>query len=197
MVTVRKGLGVQTLSELIQLAKAQHGKLTYGSAGLASFGHIAGEIVQREAGITMLHIPYRGSADAANALAAGQVDVLIDGATVPLAKAGHVVPLAAFGAVRHPELPQVPSLTETDLNVKRPTGPGWGLFTPKGTATAINVKLSKALAEILAEPETQARLKRISTVADWRTPGDLRKAIQDDRRFYTDLLPAVGIQPED
>lgn len=197
VVTVRKGLGVQTLSELIQLAKAQHGKLTYGSAGLASFGHIAGEIVQREAGITMLHIPYRGSADAANALAAGQVDVLIDGATVPLAKAGHVVPLAAFGAVRHPELPQVPSLTETDLNVKRPTGPGWGLFTPKGTATAINVKLSKALAEILAEPETQARLKRISTVADWRTPGDLRKAIQDDRRFYAELLPAVGIQPED
>lgn len=197
VVTVRKDLGVQTLAELIKLAKTQPGKLTYGSAGLASFGHIAGEIVQRETGIKMLHVPYKGSADAANALAAGQVDVLIDGAIVPLAKAGRVVPLAAFGAVRHPELPQVPSLAEAQLNVKRPTGPGWGLFTPKGTPVAINQKLSKALEDLLAEPETQARLQRISTVADWRTPADLRKAIEGDRRFYAELLPAVGIQPTD
>jgi tripartite-type tricarboxylate transporter receptor subunit TctC len=197
VVSVRKDLGVKTLPELIKLAKSQPGKLSYGSAGLASFGHVASEMILRETGTTMLHVPYKGSADAANALAAGQVDLLIDGATVPLAKAGRVVALAAFGAVRHPELPQVPSLNETGIEVKRPTAPGWGLFTPKGTPAAINAKLSKALENMLAEPETQARLKRISTVADWRTPSELRKVIEEDRRFYAELLPAIGIRPED
>lgn len=197
VLTVRKDLGVQSVADLVKLARSQPGKLTYGSAGVASVGHVASEIVQRETGIKMLHVPYKGSADAANALAAGQVDVLIDGATVPLAKAGRVVPLAAFGAVRHPELPQVPSLSEAQLDVKRPTAPGWGLFTPKGTPAAINLKLSQALEAMLAEPETRARLQRISTVADWRAPAELRQAIEEDRRFYAELLPAVGIQPTD
>lgn len=197
IVAVRKDLGVKTLPELVALAKARPGKLSYGSAGLASFGHIAGEILKREAGIDMLHVPFKGSADAATALAGGQVDLLIDGAAVPLAKAGRVVPLAAFSATRHPELPAVPSLTETGIQVKRPEGPGWGLFTPKGTPAAINERLTKALQALLEEPDTQARLQRISAAPDWRTPAQLTLAIQTDSAFYAELLPAIGIRPEE
>ncbi len=197
VLAVRKDLGARSFAELVALAKTQPGKLSYGSAGQASFGHIAGEIVKRETGIDMLHVPFKGSADAANALAAGQVDMLIDGAVVPLAKAGRVLPLAAFGAVRHPELPEVPSLAETGITVKRPTGPGWGLFTPKGTPAAINTRLSQALAAAIAEPETQQRLKRISTLPDWRTPAELQKAIQEDARFYGQLLPAIGLRKDE
>ncbi|MGH8856480.1 MAG: Bug family tripartite tricarboxylate transporter substrate binding protein [Polaromonas sp.] len=197
VLTVRKDLGVSTLAELVQLAKAHPGKLTYGSAGLASFGHIAGELVKRETGISMLHVPFKGSADAANALAGGQIDVLIDGATVALAKAGRVTPLAAFGSKRHPELPNVPSLPETGIRVRTQSAPGWGLFTPKGTPAAINVRLSQALEKMLAEPDTQARLQRISTLPDWRTPSDLRMAIAADYKYYAELLPAIGIRPED
>jgi tripartite-type tricarboxylate transporter receptor subunit TctC len=196
VVAVRKDLGVGSLAELIALAKARPGKLSYGSAGLASFGHIAGEILQREAGVDMLHVPFKGSADAATALAAGQVDVLIDGAAVPLAKAGRVVPLAAFSAARHPELPAVPSLSETGIALKRPKGPGWGLFTPKGTPAAINDRISRALQDLLAEPDTQARLQRISTVPDWRTPEQLERAIEADWKFYGELLPAIGMRAE-
>lgn len=197
VVAVRKDLGVKSLAELVTLAKARPGQLTYGSAGLASFGHIAGEILRREAGIDMLHVPFKGSADAATALAGGQVDVLIDGAAVPLAKAGRVLPLAAFSGTRHPELPAVPSLPESGIAMQRPEGPGWGLFVPKGTPAAVNQRLSKALHEALQEPETQARLQRISTVPDWRTPTQLEQAILADRRFYGELLPAIGIRPED
>lgn len=197
VVSVRKDLGVSTLPELVQLAKAQPGKLSFGSAGSASFGHIAGEMLQRETGVTLLHVPFKGSADAANALAAGQIDVLIDGAVVNLAKAGRVRALAAFGAKRHPELPQVPSLPETGVRIRTPEGPGWGLFAPKGTPAAINARLSRALELSLAEPETQARLQRMSAMADWRTPADLVRAIQADRVFYGELLPAIGIRPED
>ena len=197
VVAVRKDLRVQTLADLVKLAKASPGKLTYGSAGQASFGHIAGEIIKRETGISMLHIPFKGSADAANALAGGQIDVLIDGAVVGLAKAGRVTALATFGNARHPELPNVPSLPETGIKIRTQSAPGWGLFTPKGTPAAINQRLSQALEKMLAEPETQARLKRISTLPDWRTPSDLRMAIDADYKYYAELLPAIGIRADD
>ncbi len=197
VVAVRKDLGVQTLADLVKLAKASPGKLTYGSAGQASFGHIAGEIIKRETGISMLHIPFKGSADAANALAGGQIDVLIDGAVVGLAKAGRVTALATFGNARHPELPNVPSLPETGIKIRTQSAPGWGLFTPKGTPAAINQRLSQALEKMLAEPETQARLKRISTLPDWRTPSELRMAIDADYKYYAELLPAIGIRADD
>ena len=197
VVAVRKDLGVQTLADLVKLAKASPGKLTYGSAGQASFGHIAGEIIKRETGISMLHIPFKGSADAANALAGGQIDVLIDGAVVGLAKAGRVTALATFGNARHPELPNVPSLPESGIKIRTQSAPGWGLFTPKGTPAAINQRLSQALEKMLAEPETQARLKRISTLPDWRTPSELRMAIDADYKYYAELLPAIGIRADD
>lgn len=197
VVSVRKDLGVSTLAELVKMARANPGKLTYGSAGLASFGHIAGEVIKRETGISMLHIPFKGSAEAANALAGGQIDLLIDGAVLGLAKAGRVTALATYGNVRHPELPNVPSLPETGIKIRTQSGPGWGLFTPKGTPAAINLRLSQALEKMLAEPETQARLKRMSTLPDWRTPADLRMAIEADYNYYAELLPVIGIRPED
>lgn len=197
VLSVRKGLGVGTLADLVKLAKAQPGKLTYGSAGLASFGHIAGELVKRETGISMLHIPFKGSADAVNALAGGQIDVLIDGAAVNLAKAGRVTAIAAFGNQRHPELPNLPSLPETGIRIRTQGAPSWGLFTPKGTPAAINRRLSQALEKMLAEPETQARLQRMSTLPDWRSPANLRSTMEADDKYYAELLPAIGIRPED
>lgn len=196
-VAVRKDLGVHTLPDLVMLAKANPGKLTYGSAGLASFDHIAGEIIKRETSISMLHIPFKGSADASNALAGGQIDLLIDGAVVGMAKACRVTALATFGNARHPELPNIPSLPETGIKIRTQSAPGWSLFTPKGTPVAINQRLSQALEKMLTEPETQARLKRISTLPDWRSPSDLRMAIEADYKYYAELLPAIGIRPDD
>lgn len=194
---VRKDLGVNSLADLIRLAKANPGKLTYGSPGIASFGHISGESLKRAAGISMLHVPFKGSADAVAALAGGQIDVLIDGATVPLAKAGRITPLVAFGQLRHPELPNVPSLPETGIKIKTPTSPGWGLFAPRGTPAAINTRLSQALQMVLAEPDTQARLQRMSTLVEWETPAELRQSMESDYNFYGELLPAIGIHPEE
>lgn len=197
VVTVRKDLGVNSLPEFVKLAKANPGKFTYGSAGLASFGHIAGEIIKRETGVSLLHVPFKGSADAANALAGGQIDMLIDGATVPLVKAGRATPLAAFSNKRHPELPNVPSLPETGVKVTTQVAPGWGLFVPKGTPAAINSRLSQALEKMLNESETQAKLQRMSTLPDWRSPTELLKAIESDYKYYSELLPAIGIRPGD
>lgn len=196
VVAVRKDLGVDSMQALLAKARAQPGQLTLGSAGQASFGHIALEILKRDTGVDILHVPFKGSADAVTALMAGQVDMAIDGAVVPAAKAGRIAPLAAFGNMRHPELPQVPSLPETGLTLQRPEGPGWGLFTPRGTPAAINARISAALEAMLKEPATQQRLQRISTLPDWRTPGQLREAIRQDARFYARLLPSIGLKPE-
>ena len=197
LVCVRKELGVTTLADFVKLAKDRPGKLTFGSAGIASFGHIAGEILKTETKIDMLHVPFKGSADAANAMLGGHIDVMIDGAPLPLAKAGRVVPLATFSARRHPELPQVPSMPETGLSIRVNETPGWGLFAPKGTPPAIINRLAKALQTLLAEPDTKAKLQRMSTVSAWMTGSDLSKAIDSDHRFYSTLLPAIGLRPED
>lgn len=197
ILAVRKDLGVSTLPELLQRARAQPGKLTLGSAGLASFGHVAGESLQRSTGISLLHVPYKGSADAVNALAGGQVDIVIDGAAVNLAKAGRVLPIVAFGSQRHPELPQVPSLAETGIPVRMAHTAGWGLFVPKGTPAAITQRLSKALQQVLEQPETQNRLQRTSTLVAWRSPEELRRTLDADYQFYAELLPQIGLRPED
>jgi tripartite-type tricarboxylate transporter receptor subunit TctC len=194
---VRKDLGVSNLTDFIKRAKDNPGKLTFGSAGLSSFGHIAGEILKRDAGVDLLHVPFKGSADAAAALVGGQIDLLIDGTTVPLIKGGRVVPLFTFGDARHPELPAVPALGETGFAVRRPTGPAWGLFAPHGTAPSIIARLVKCLEKVLAEPETRARLQRISAMPDWRSPADLMRALDGDYRFYGELLPAIGLKSED
>jgi len=194
---VRKDLGVSSLSELVRRAKENPGKLTFGSAGVASVGHIAGESLKRDAGVDMLHVPFKGSADAASALAGGQIDLLIDGTTVALAKAGRVIPLFVYSTKRHPELPSVPLLSETGVKVIQPTGPAWGLFAPRGTATAITARLTQSLQKALAEPETRARLQRVSAIADWRPPAELMHAVQSDYRFFGELLPAIGLRPED
>lgn len=193
----RQGLGVATLADLVRVAKASPGKLTFGSAGLSSFGHIAGEILKRDTGIDLLHVPFKGSADAAAALAGGQIDLLIDGTTVPLIKGGRAVPLFAFADKRHPELPAVPSLPETGLKVQRPTGASWGLFAPAGTPRVVTERLVKGLERALAEPDTQARMQRISAMPAWAAPADLVRSIEADFRFYGELLPAIGLKAED
>ena len=145
----------------------------------------------------MVHVPYKGSADAATALMGGHVDMLIDGTMVALAKAGKVKGLVAFSMIRHPEMPNLPSLAEAGLkDLRISTGAQWGLFAPKGTPARICVRLSQVLEKSLSEPETRKRLERVSALAYWQTPDDLRKSLEADYNFYSELLPAIGIKKE-
>ena len=196
VVAARKDMDVATLADFIRLAKANPDKYTYGSAGLSSFGHVAGEILKRETGIKLLHVPFKGSADAATALAGGQIDLLIDGTTVQMAKAGRVVPLATFSRMRHAELPNLPTMAEAGFPVKIPSGASWGLFSPKGTPAAINARLSQFLEKTLADPEVRTRLIKMSTVQLWQPPAEYRQALDGDYAFYGELLPSIGLRPE-
>jgi tripartite-type tricarboxylate transporter receptor subunit TctC len=195
LVTARKGLGVKTLAEFIELARRQPGKLTWGSAGQASAGHLYGEMLKKAAGIDMLHVPFKGSADAATALVGEQIDMIIDGTGLGLARGGRAVALATFFGKRHPELPDVPAVTESGLPLTLPPG-GWGIAFPKGTPAPIVAQTGAALEKILAEPETRDKLLRASIVAQWTPPAQYRTALQGGRAIYGELLRSIGMKQE-
>jgi len=117
VMAVRKTLPVKTVREFIEHAKQNPGKLSFGSAGEASAGHIYGLTLARDTGIQVLHVPFRGSAAAVNALVAGDIDFIIDGAITPMVKADRVQPLAVLYRKRHPELPNVPTLKEAGFEI--------------------------------------------------------------------------------
>ncbi len=193
--TARNGLGVKTLPEFIALAKRQPGKLTWGSAGLASAGHIYGEILKRQTGIDLLHVPFKGSGELIAGLLGEQVDLIIDGVGLGLARNGKAVALATFFDKRHPDLPAVPSLPETGVKVELPAG-GWGIAFPKGTPRPLVDATGAALEKVLAESDTRDKLLRASVLAQWTPPAVYQTALTKARAYYGELLPAIGMKPE-
>lgn len=194
VMAVRKALPVHDVRGFIEHARSHPGKLSFGSAGEASAGHVYGATLARSAGLDVLHVPFRGSADAANALVAGEVDFVIDGAITPMVKADRVRPLATFYRARHPELPQVPTLAEAGVELETSKGSGWGVLAPKGTPASVVARLSGALQGVLAQAEVQQALVQANSIAAWQAPAAFRSALAADERMYAQLLPAIGVR---
>ncbi len=194
IMAVKKQLGIQDMKQFVAHAKKNPGKLSFDSAGEASAGHIYGATLAQGTGIEVLHVPFRGSADAANALVAGEFDFIIDGAITPMAKADRVVPLATFYRKRHPGLPNVPTLSEAGFDIAMSKGAGWSVLVPKGTPAPIVTRLSEALRKVLAQTEVQEALVRANSLAAWQTPQEYRAGVEADRRMYSELLPAIRIK---
>jgi len=194
VMAVRKTLPIKTVKEFVDYAKQNPGKLSFGSAGEASAGHIYGLTLARDTGIQVLHVPFRGSAAAVNALVAGEIDFIIDGAVTPMVKADRVQPLAVMYHKRHPELPEVPTLREAGFEITSTRGSGWGVLAPKGTPAAIMAKLTTAVHQIMEMEDVKKTLARANSVAAWQTPDAFRSNLEADRKLYAELLPAIGIR---
>ncbi len=188
---VRKTLPVNTMKEFVEYAKKNPGKLTYGSAGELSAGHVFGGTLARDTGISVLHVPFKGSVDAVNALVAGDIDFVIDGAATPMVKADRIRPLATFYRARHPELPEVPSLKEAGFDITMTKARGWGLLAPKGTPAPVMAKLSEALQKTLADPKLAEALLKGNSIASYQSPAEYRANIAEDRKMYAELLPLI------
>ena len=188
---VRKTLPVNSMKEFVEYAKKNPGKLTYGSAGELSAGHVYGGTLARDTGIQVLHVPFKGSADAVNALVAGDIDFVIDGAATPMVKADRIRPLATFYRARHPEVPEVPTLKEAGFDITMTKARGWGLLAPKGTPAPIMARLSEALQKALTDPKLAEALLRGNSVASYQTPAEYRASIAEDRKMYAELLPQI------
>ena len=194
VMAVRKTLPVKDMKQFIEYATQNPGKLSFGSAGEASAGHVYGGTLARDTAIKVLHVPFRGSVDAVNALVAGDIDFVIDGAATSMVKAGRLVPLATFYKTRHPELPNVPTLKEAGIEIATAKGAGWGILAPRGTPRAVLTRLTDALQKVMTDKAVQEEILHANSIASWQTPEEFRAGMLADQKMYSELLPAIGVQ---
>ncbi len=188
-------LGVKNLAEFVELARRNPGKYSYGSSGVGSTLHFAGELFKQGAGVFMAHIPYRGVAPLTSDLAGGSLDlaVLSPTAAIPFIQSGRIVPLAATSAQRIAALPQVPAMAEHP-QLKGYELVGWfALMAPRGLPPEIAQRLSAALQDTLRDPAVRKKLEDAGMVpATGRE--DLARFIGEETVKYEKLAQFANVR---
>jgi len=181
ILVVHPKLKVDTVEAFVALAKAQPGKLNYGSAGNGSLLHIAGELFNEGAGVDTNHVPYKGIAPAVNDLLAGQIDFMFDSATtVPHIKAGKLKALAVVGPNRLAALPELKVLSAYGIKGVE-VASGWhGLFAPAGTPPEIVARLNSEAMKVLAMPKIQERISALGAEPASSSSAELAKRLAAD-----------------
>ena len=192
---IHPAVGVKTFKELIDYAKKNPGKLAYGSAGLGTATQLRIEMLKYRAGIDILHVPYRGSADALNDLLPNNIQMMNEINVLPHVKAGKLVLLNVNFTERHPDFPDVPTLTE--LGYPDSDVPIWFFIcAPAGTPKDIIGKLNAKMVEIAKSDEMIAKLRAINVVAPPQTPEEIRAYLAEDSKRNADLIKAANIKLE-
>lgn len=193
MVVVRPGLPVNSMAELTQMLKANPGKYTFGSAGNGTTSHLAGEIYKSSAGLAVVHIPYRGGAQAMADLVGGQIDMMIEvmPSAASQARAGRIKPLAVSTAKRAPGWPDVPTMAESGL--KGFDVSAWdAIVVPALTLRPIIDKLNAAIRTALTDPELRAQLSARGTEVAPSTPEELTQHINRNLTLWGDAVKRSG-----
>jgi tripartite-type tricarboxylate transporter receptor subunit TctC len=187
----------RTVAELISYAKANPGKLSYGSAGIGSTLHLGTEFFKRAAGIDMIHVPYKGASQATTDLVGGQVQVMIGPAVaiMPLAQAGKVRALAVPSLKRSALAPELPTMIESGVPDFEVTS-WYGLAAAAGTPRDIILKLNAVANGALKSPELieQFRLQGYEPLGG--TPEDLNALIKTDVARWTKIIRDAAIEPQ-
>ena len=195
IIAVRSDYPAKTLGELIAIAKAKPGTLSFGSVGFGSTHHLAGELLKKSAGIDMVHVPYRGDSQAIAALLSGDVPVIV-GTTVlvaPQIESGAVRGLAVTSPTRSALLPDVPSAAEAGL--KNFDVRTWaGLLAPKGTPPEIVAQLNKAVQASLADSAIKAKLEAtVGGEARGSTPAEMHDMVSSEIVKWRTLIETAKI----
>lgn len=182
-VVVSNRLPVNTLGEFIAHARKHPGQLSYGSAGMGSGAHFAGEFFQSLTGTEMVHVPYKSTAAAIIDVAGGVLDLTFDATAKSYADAGKVKIVAVTGKHRDPRLPLVPTAAESGLK-DFVLGSWLGLFAPVGTPAAVVERLNKAVNAALADPGLVKQMEDLGITASSGSPSALASAVQQDMVLY-------------
>ncbi len=197
VLAVRQGSNATTARALIERAKAEPGRIDYGSPGIGSPHHLAMERLARDAGGAKLnHIPYRGMAPVLNDLMAGTVEAaIVDmAAGAETLRSGRVRPLAVCSDQRLSGLPDVPTVDEA-LGLKGFTAYAWqGLTAPSRTPDPIVARLTRELASAVARPAVQARMREIGLEPLTGGPAEYSALIQSERAIWVPLIHALGLK---
>jgi tripartite-type tricarboxylate transporter receptor subunit TctC len=197
VMVVHPSVPARTLPEFIAYAKANPGKLSYGSGGVGGITHITAELFKQEAGgLDIVHVPYRGVAPALTDLLGGQVQVVFINLapSVGYIATGKLRALAITTATRSEALPDIPVLGEFVPGYEASSV--FGLGAPRNTPTEIIDKLSKEINAALADPQFKARLAGLDGTALGGSPADFSKLIADETEKWRKVIKLAGIKPE-
>ncbi len=190
---VNSNVSWNNMSEMIEFAKKNPGKLTYGSAGIGSGTHFLGEHLMILTGTKMLHVPYKSTSLASQEVAAGRIDFAFEGAVKPFVDGGRVKIIAVTDTQRDPRYPQVPTVGESGFTEF--TFSSWlAVFAPAGTPDPIIQKLNQALNFANNDPSVKKKLADMGLNAFTGTPDMLAKQISKDLLQYKKIATAANIK---
>ncbi len=189
---VHPALPVNSVADLIALARAKPGAISFGSAANGSPAHLALEMLKVRAGIDIVHAPYKGTAPALNDLIGGQIQGIFDTATtaLPLIRAGKVRPLAVTGAARSPLLPDVPPLSDTVPGLAYTVW--FGIAAPAGTPAAIVNKLNAVTAQALDNADLKQRFAENATEVSPLSPAEFLASWHRDADLWSEAVRRSG-----
>ena len=196
VLSVHPSLPAKNVKELMALARANPGKLNYGSSGVGNLQHLGMELLRLQAGVTLNHVPYKGAAPAFVDLIAGQVDLTFANivGTMPHVRSGRVRAMAVSTATRSPLLPGVPAVAETYKGFDIPT---WsGMFAPAGTARDILAKLNTDFNKVLARADVKERFAHQGSEATPSTPEALSEHVRKETAMYAEVIKAARVSTD-
>jgi len=193
ILVINPSVPVKSVKELVDYAKAHPGKLAFASSGSGTSIHMAGELFKLQAGIDVLHVPYKGSAPAITDLIGGQVQFMFDNmpSAWPHVQAGKLRALAVTTKTRSPTAPDVPTMAESGFP-KFDVSSWFGLIAPAGTPPDIVAKLNAATQKALGKPEVQKRFQDLGAVSEPTTPEQFATFIRGEVDQWRPVVQASG-----
>lgn len=189
---IHPSVGAKNFAEMLDYAKKNPGKLSYGSAGLGTSTHMRVEMLKYRAGVDILHVPYRGSADSLNDLLAGSIHMMNEINPLPHAKAGKLFLLNISYVKRSPDWPDTPTLTE--LGYPDSDVPSWySIQAPAGTSDEIINRLNSKIVEIAKTDEMKATMRGISVDVPLLSPADMHDFLKKDIARNAEVIKAAKI----
>ena len=201
VLAVRANLEVKSVAELVKLARAQPGKLTFASSGSGSTLHLAGELFKQQAGVFILHIPYRGTVPAAQDVAAGNVDMIFGAlpSVMPLVRAGKLRALAVTTPRRSAAFGDLPTIAEAGAGLgleKYDVSPWFGVFAPGATPPEVQERYSAAVRQAVADPGVAEQLARQGAEAMTNTPAEFRRLLQAEIAKWAAVVKFANVKPD-
>jgi tripartite-type tricarboxylate transporter receptor subunit TctC len=196
MVVATPTLGVRTLKDFIEVARARPGKIFFSSAGAGTSTHINAERLRLAAGFKPVHVAFKGSADAVLEVVAGRVHYVVSGllTTLPHIKDGKLIALAVVTPVRSPLLPDVPTVAETLPGYKRDGS--HVMLAPAGTPRPVLNQIASEVRRIFDLPDVKERLKNFDYLLAPTTPEELDKVIRADIQTFSEVAAQAGLRPK-
>lgn len=194
LLVVTAGLRARSVAELVALAKAEPGTLTFGSGGSGSMIHLAGELFRIRTGIEITHVPYRGGGPAINDLVAGNISMMFDSlpSATPHVQGGRARALALCGLQRHPLMPELPTMREAGVADYAAASTG-GLFVPRDTPSEVVARLGAAVRELVENPAFREQLGRSGGDAAASSPAELAAMMAQESEQWGQVVRAAGL----